>query len=424
MKARHIFAIIGVVVGVVAASGVALRGDVRATGGYDEGIKLDFQVDEVLTVDLSSTALTIEELIPGTSAVSNYITLTTQTNNMSGCVLLADVGDGKTYTSTDLIGNGSTFTSLASNAEIATLSDNTWGYSASYDSGATWTSYSGLPLYGSSSKKLTAVSGMGADSIRFRIAAKASDAQTSGEYRNVINFSVVSQVNPLYMQDAAEWIDSYAVGQQFVVLDKRDNQSYRVAKLSESELWMTTNLNLAGGTTVTSENSNVTADYTLPAAPTVANNTGYPTSYTGIVNTPYTSCASNRLCFSYYTYDIATAGSVEGQVTGSATSDICPKNWRMLTKDEYATLTTQYNTAAKLEGSPIKLVYNGMINTALERPGAGTYADVWTATMTNATDASMLYIPNNFSTSSPSAFSDQTRTTMAAVRCKYIGATN
>ena len=423
MKARHIFAIIGVVVGVVAASGVALRGDVRATGGYDEGIKLDFQVDEVLTVDLSSTALTIEELIPGTSAVSNYITLTTQTNNWHGCVLLADVGDGKTYTSTDLIGNGSTFTSLASNAENATLSDNTWGYSASYDSGVTWTSYSGLPLYGSSSKQLTAVSGMGADSIRFRIAAKASDAQTSGEYRNVINFSVVSQVNPLYMQDAAEWIDSYAVGQQFVVLDERDNQPYRVAKLSATELWMMSNLNLAGGTTLTSANSNVAANYTLPAAPAIANNTGYPASYPGLVNTPYTSCDTNRLCFSYYTYDIATAGSVVGQVTGSATSDICPKNWRMLTKDEYATLITQYNTTAKLVGSPIKLVYNGWIDSALARTGVNSVADVWTATMADDTKASMLQVPKeNFSASS--AFADQARTAMAAVRCKYIGATN
>ena len=60
------------------------------------------------------------------------------------------------------------------------------------------------------------------------------------------------------------------VGNTFTAYDKRDEQAYTIAKLKDGKYWMTTNLNLAGGTTITSDDSDLAegASYTLPASST------------------------------------------------------------------------------------------------------------------------------------------------------------
>ena len=52
----------------------------------------------------------------------------------------------------------------------------------------------------------------------------------------------------------------------YILKDARDEQDYTVAKLKDGKIWMTKNLNLAGGTVITSELSDVPANYTLPTA--------------------------------------------------------------------------------------------------------------------------------------------------------------
>jgi uncharacterized protein (TIGR02145 family) len=213
---------------------------------------------------LSSADLNIYNLSPGTAADSNIIKVTATSNNATGYVITATVGDNThsnpSYSNTSLnhIGNtGNTFTSLATNASLASLTtDNTWGYSIS-DNGSTWSNYSGLPLYTADpGKTLKELNTNGTTSFDFKIAAKASSAQPSGEYRNVINFTLTTNAAPVtisdltYMQDfatlssseKADVLSSMTAGAQYQLKDSRDQKDYYISKLADGNVWMTQNL--------------------------------------------------------------------------------------------------------------------------------------------------------------------------------------
>ena len=95
---------------------------------------------------------------------------------------------------------------------------------------------------------------------------------------------------------------------------------------------MTSNLNLAGGTTVTSADSDVTTNFTLPESST----TGFSddTKADGYVyNSGSVYCGNESPCYSYYSYNAATAGTGASLTDDgvNATGSICPKGWRLPT---------------------------------------------------------------------------------------------
>ena len=135
------------------------------------------------------------------------------------------------------------------------------------------------------------------------------------------------------------------------LVDKRDNQQYTVAKLKDGKYWMTKNLNLAGGTTLTSADTNVTDTYisnmgtirgltvntanktiTLPSSSSAG---FYDDSTAYVYNSGSTTCASSSPCYSYYSWPAATLGGKTENGTNVATDNtdapfsICPKGWRL-----------------------------------------------------------------------------------------------
>ena len=108
------------------------------------------------------------------------------------------------------------------------------------------------------------------------------------------------------------------------VADMRDNNTYTVRYINGA-CWMTQNLRLPGGTKLTSADSNVTQDYTLPSSST----SGFD-SYT--VANMYNGTDTNY--GAYYNYCAASAGTVCLQTEQDATQDICPRDWRLPTHDE------------------------------------------------------------------------------------------
>ena len=139
---------------------------------------------------------------------------------------------------------------------------------------------------------------------------------------------------------------SYNIG------DSRDYNQYTVAKIN-NQIWMTKSLNLAGNTTITSLDSNVTARYTLPASST----SGFSLGLGYVYNSNSLTCSDTSPCYSYYSYPAATAGT--NPSSGIAASDICPKGWRLPTQAESSSLVSTYNTGAKLTASPFLGVYAG-----------------------------------------------------------------
>ena len=353
---------------------------------YQRSTDVSFAFDPILSITVSPDSITIPTIAPGTTDTSNTITVNVSTNTAYGYSLLASVGNNTQYNTSDLIHNDSTvdstFTSIATNASLPQLdTDNTWGYSFSSNHGSTWSTYHGLPLYSAVGNNTSTTSPAllidtkspaDSKSIDFRIAARASSTQPSGTYSNVINFYAVGKPKPVDLLDAFQTSGAKKTAKGYYKIqdmttficnsvedihstvqlqDMRDNQIYTVAKLKDGKCWMTENLNLAGGTEITSELSDIPEGYTLPmengfqSGNRLPNSNNYFYSDTAAVvyNTGNKSddCASPG-CYSYYTFVAATAGSHRLAISTSpnAPYSICPKNWKLA--DTYDSLVNIY----------------------------------------------------------------------------------
>ncbi len=250
---------------------------------YQEWVDVRFTFNSSIVLNLSSENLTIYNLIPGTASDSNVINVTATSNNPTGYVITATVGNSThtapSYNNTSLnhASTNDSFTCLATNANVAlnSITDDYWGYSVSTNNGSSWSNYSGLPLYtASSGKEIFSTNSNGTNTINFKIGARASASQPSGEYTNVINFTVTANAVPMddisdltYMQDFAgltssqrnSVVGSMALDTQYQLIDKRDGKSYYIAKLRDDNVWMTQNLdlNIDSGTTYTNEDTDI-----------------------------------------------------------------------------------------------------------------------------------------------------------------------
>ena len=178
-------------------------------------------------------------------------------------------------------------------------------------------------------------------------------------------------------------------GQEMV--DTRDGNTYTTATIV-GLCWMTKNLDLPGGTTLSSDDTNVPDDYsttttgftngnTLPASST----SGFSSSTTAYVyNSGSTTCDSGSPCYSYYSWRAATAGYTAS--SGSVSYDICPKGWRLPTSAEFTTLKNTYTTGATLTASPFLGVYAGVYGNSQFSNG-GSRGHYWSSTDSDSYDA-------------------------------------
>ncbi len=278
---------------------------------YSSNVDIGFTFLPKLSITLSNPSLTINNLVPGGNAVdSNTITINVSTNIAEGYNLFATVGGNNNtnngYNTTNLVNtidNNYTFTSLSSNvSELSSFTNNTWGYSycisncssastpdtpnpnwisGDYDNAST--GYNGLPLYTNTGIKLVEKADSTNSTVNFKIAARASNTQPSGEYTNVINFTAVSNTIPTTMLDAfiasgAKMHNGYFKMQDMTpticksidtdgekgmqLIDVRDDKVYWVAKLKDNNCWMTQNLDLdlSHEIALTSETSDIDPD--------------------------------------------------------------------------------------------------------------------------------------------------------------------
>ena len=255
--------------------------------------------------------------------------------------------------------------------------------------------------------------------------------------------------NATYMQEVSSCPDTLTTGQVYSLKDSRDEQSYNVAKLADGKCWMTTNLNLAGVTVLSSDKSDVpsTNYYTLPASST----SGFSSDTTAYVynsgNT--TSDCSDPGCYSYYSWLAATAGG-EDSSGNAVTTDgynaaysICPKGWRLptsTTSNASATTSPNWKTGdwyaiATAYGSNLESNYYQDAATFYNNAGPGTtpnfllagsyndgsfydggsYGGYWSSTANSSTYAHRLGLVS-WRVNSASSF---TRRFGFSVRCVY-----
>ena len=182
MKAKRIL---------ITTCGIILSGLVVATGAsavtFEGSSDVQFTFNPVLSLSLSADGFLIDNLVPGASGISNEVTATVSSNGSAGYILSATVGDSTTYTTTDL--KNATNNTIAMISSGTSLTSGTWGYTLNNG-----TDYGALALYTGTGTVLRETSGSGETTTAMKIGAYAATSQATGEYRNVVNFSVVSKI--------------------------------------------------------------------------------------------------------------------------------------------------------------------------------------------------------------------------------------
>ena len=381
---------------------------------YQSSTDVKFTFNPTLSISISPLDLIIDNLTPGTVSDSNVINVSVATNASYGYTLSATVGDSL-HNNTNLTHTNNTniFSSIATDSSLPSLTtDNTWGYSyrlsnnnnnsnnSNSNNSNTWSNYSGLS--NETSKTLISTDNQITKPIDFKIGAKAGNAQPSGTYTNTINFIAISKPIPktiediVYMQTFGELLptdlqsvkDSMEEEHAYILKDARDEQDYTIAKLKDGKIWMTKNLNLAGGTEITSELSDVPTNYTLPTANGFQEGNRLPeSSQTGFSNDAQAyvyntgnntdNCASPG-CYSYYSWDTVTAGSGVDIATSDtdAPYSICPKGWKLP--------NTRTGTNSSADFRALAIAYGGLEN--IERftdTTSPTGATIYTAIRAN-----------------------------------------
>ncbi len=227
-------------------------------------------------------------------------------------------------------------------------------YNGSFFDGGSYGDYWSSTSYGSSSAYYLYFNSSGVYSASNFVRRRGFSV------RCIAKSDVTTVSDLIYLQDFASLdsdtksrvLNNMTEEQNYTLKDKRDKQSYTIAKLKDGKVWMTENLNIAGGTTLSSGDTDFTPDYTLPTTDgwttadngtklvlPASSNSGFSNdSYAYVYNsnnitTSQSDCTNTKPCNSYYSWDAATLGSGRSIATDNtdAPYSICPKGWRLPT---------------------------------------------------------------------------------------------
>ena len=133
---------------------------------------------------------------------------------------------------------------------------------------------------------------------------------------------------PIMQNFTAAQCQAQASNGNLTVVDSRDNSTYTVRYINGA-CWMTQNLRLSGGRTLTPADSNVSSNWEFPTG-SLTSGDSYTEARSAISNDPEHALEYGG----YYNYCAASAGDQCSQNQFDATQDICPKGWRLPTYNE------------------------------------------------------------------------------------------
>ena len=321
------------------------------------------------TVGISlPTSIDFDDVLPTPSGATTTATadLTITTSDSASYSLYLYSSDGDNSLRPKISANTSSIIATAGGVglTLSSLKPNTWGYNLGTTAPTDTTTYSAVPTDNSTpiQTKDTSDTNSANDTYTLSFGAKVDSTIASGAYSNALTVAVVAEPKALtYIQDLTP--ADCPPDADVIVKDRRDNNEYTVRYINGA-CWMTQNLRLAGGTTLTTSDSNVTRDYTLPTTQLAGNSQSF--------TEPQTTISSDTSYGGYYNYCAASAGTVcSSSSEQDADQDICPKGWRLPTLNEMSGITS-YTSAF----SPVYSGYydNGALN------GTGSYGFWWSAT--------------------------------------------
>ena len=343
------------------------------------------------TVGISlPTSIDFADVLPTPSGATTTATanLTVTTTDSAGysLYLYSSDGDNSLRPKISSLANISTINATAGDVglTLSSLKPNTWGYNLGTEAPTDSTTYSAVPTDNSTpiQNKDTSDTNAANDTYTLSFGAKVDSTIASGAYSNALTVAVVAEPRTIvYIQDLTlSDCQSRASDADFTVTDRRDDNDYTVRYINGA-CWMTQNLRLSGGRTLTSADSNVASSWSFPSNSLASGNT-YTEARSFI--------SSNTSYGGYYNYCTASAGTVCSQTQANATQDICPKGWRLPSNDEIRGITS-YSSAF----SP---VYSGTYSNG-SLSDTGSYGFWWSATASNSTNQYFLrYLGGNLGT--------------------------
>ena len=372
---------------------------------------------DTLTIDIGTVLLDAElQEKDAVTVASSTVKIGSSTTNGYNLSVYAD--------SEDLMSNDMGVTTKISglssdnNSPVA-LSTNTWGIAIAVPTSKDSEVWYKVPASATTAlavKNVTTSTSID-DSTTIYYGINVNDKLDAGEYTGKLNYIVVANPAPdptpepngcnpagtsisevACMQDLtdtnrASIIESMVSGEQYQLKDSRDDRTYSVAKLADGNLWMTRNLDLPGGTTITNIDSNLNTkdSYTLPESSTSGFDSHDGTaSY--VYNVPFenndrTTCGSNHPCYSYYSWNTTIAG--DNLTSDDVSNDICPHGWRLPIEAEYDALIESYVTGSDLTASPFFGTYAGSYYSSSLSSG-GSHGFYWSSTVDDGDNAYFL----------------------------------
>ena len=250
--------------------------------------------------------------------------------------------------------------------------------------------------------------------------------QPVSTYTGKVKYTLVHPNDVPVSQYMQNWngCSSLAIGSETFLVDNRDNKVYNIVKFNDGRCWMTTNLDLTGGTQLSNLNTDMPAGYTLPTANGFQENNKLPESstegfsndtmaYLYNSNNQSNDCSGSG-CYSYYSWTTATLGSglsITG--SGDAPYSICPAGWHLPTLTDHRNLmvtlggsagidTYNNNTSptgaemfSRLSGSPLHYLRTGYyLGGSFSSGGFGGL--YWSATSYSSTYARNLYFYSTY----------------------------
>ena len=345
------------------------------TSAESYGTALSVQDDTYLNVAIpNSVVLNITPTAAGQFAKTS-MDISVDTNNATGYTLTMTADTTSLSRTSAVNGVDYTIPTLSTAATCTDESDTTcdtfpvgyWGYKFTNAEVASSSTYN--PVSTNVTKlRFQKDFNSSVDTTTVTFGTKLSNSIPNGTYDGV-NLTFIATTNYVipetakYMQDFNAVIaDSLTPGITYTTKDSRDNQDYTVAKLADGNVWMTKNLNLAGGTTITPADSNVAENYILPASSMIGFHSDSNTAW--VYNSNNDDCTQTEIgCYSYYSFRAATANSGTSSPSDTTASaapyDICPKGWRLPTtsKNEFDNSSDIRRLAISLGGSPTISTY-------------------------------------------------------------------
>ena len=324
---------------------------------------------------------------------SKELTVNISTNAIKGYELYFSSEDEQTnmkHTTPSITQSiSSTFTgSLTSN----NMQNNTWGYSLNN------TDFKSIPKK-TEQVKLKDLSTYPTPAERTQsiyFGVKADTTLPSGTYEKNVVFTAIAHANPPHLRgiftisnmqqmnpnickasttpnktatqldtDGSHHGDPNYVPTKTLV-DTRDNNTYTISKLADGKCWMTQNLRIAGKT-ITSADSNVTANYTIPAS-SISGFSSFD------VSNAYVDSGGG-----FYNWYTATAGTgTQAMSSGNTSVSICPKGWRLPAggnNGEFKILYDSYNSSSALRSNPANLALSGFVRSSsrIDQDSRGVY---------------------------------------------------